>query len=166
MESYRLRPAKPEDHDRIIGVLPEWWGGRDLRAMLPRLFLLHFHPSCLIAEVNGGLAGFLIGFDSQAYPEEAYIHFAGVHPDHRRSGLGRRLYERFFERCRQVDRQVVRACTSPVNRASIAFHRSLGFQLETGDRVIDGVPVCLDYNQPGDPKVRFRIDLRDDSLGY
>lgn len=46
---------------------------------------------------------FLIGFVSQTYPNEAYIHFIGVHPNYRKSGIAKRLYKTFFETVRQYD---------------------------------------------------------------
>jgi hypothetical protein len=33
-----IRKAEPIDQNQIIGALQDWWGGRDLTAMLPRLF--------------------------------------------------------------------------------------------------------------------------------
>ena len=54
---------------------------------------------------------------------------------------------------------VVRSCTSPVNRDAFGFHRKMGFTIEPGDTVIDGIPVTLDYNRTGDPKVLFTKHL-------
>lgn len=156
---YQIRKAEPEDHSLILDVLPGWWAKRDLSHMIPKVFLLHFHTTSLIAEYNGNMIAFLIGFDSQAYLNEAYIHFVGVHPNHRKQGIGRSLYELFFERCQRANRKVVRACTSPVNGDSIAFHTKIGFMLEDGGGLLDGLPVFLDYNKPGDHKVRFKIKL-------
>ena len=135
--------------------MPAWWGGRDLRPMLPRLFLEHFHDTSLVAEDRGELVGFLVGFLSPSRPDEGYIHFVGVHPAHRKKGLARELYERFFTLCGREGRTLVRSCTSPVNRGSIAFHQRLGFESEPGDDEDGGFPVARDYNRPGDPKVRF-----------
>jgi hypothetical protein len=51
--------------------------------------------------------------------------------------------------------QGVKACTSPVNKGSIEFHKKLGFEIAKGDAEIDGIQVTLDYNRPNDPKVLF-----------
>lgn len=123
--------------------------------MLPRLFLDHFNDTSLVAEDRGGLAGFLVGFLSSARPEEGYIHFVGVHPAYRMRGLARELYDRFFDICIRNGRTRVHACTSPVNGASVDFHQKLGFSIEPGDTEQHGIPVTLDYNRPGDPKVLF-----------
>ncbi|GIO02197.1 GNAT family N-acetyltransferase [Brevibacillus laterosporus] len=47
--------------------------------MLPKLFFEHFTHTSFIAEKNGELIGFLIGFLSQIHTDEAYIHFVGIH---------------------------------------------------------------------------------------
>jgi ribosomal protein S18 acetylase RimI-like enzyme len=125
---YALRAANPEDYDPIASVVNEWWGRAVLPA-LPRLFLDHFHRTSFVAESteSRALAGFLIGLLSPSQPEEAYIHFVGVAPGARRSGLARTLYERFFELAGRDGRTMVHAVTAPVNKGSIAFHRSMGF---------------------------------------
>ena len=150
-----IRTAEPADHDKIIAALQNWWGGRDLTAMLPRLFLNHFNATSFIIEKESEMIGFLIGFISPSLKNEAYVHFMGVHPDFRKKGIGTLLYERFFEICRNHNRNIIRACTSPVNRGSVDFHKRIGFQLEPGDDEIDGLPVTSDYNRPGDHKVQF-----------
>jgi len=140
-------------------VMTDWWGGRDLRPSVPKLFLDHFCNTSFVAERDHEMAAFLVGFLSPARRKEGYIHFAGVRPDCRKHGLGRAMYGRFFEFCRQRDRTVVRACTSPVNKGSIAFHTRMGFLIEPGDGMVDGVAVTLDYNRPGDHKVLFLMHL-------
>ena len=152
---FTIRTAETSDHARIMEVMPDWWGGRDLRPMVPRLFLFHFNDTSFIIEKESRLIGFLIGFLSQSRMDEAYIHFVGIHPDHRAAGLGSMLYERFFTLCRSHQRPVIRACTSPVNKGSIEFHEKMDFQIAPGNGEIDGIPVTLDYNREGDHKVLF-----------
>ena len=70
-----IRQARPSDHLTVISVIDNWWGGRQMAAMLPRLFFDHFTDTCFAAERDGELAGFLAGFVSQSRPAEAYIHW-------------------------------------------------------------------------------------------
>ena len=151
-----IRKAKLSNHASIISALKDWWGGRDLTAMLPRLFLNHFYDTSFVIESRNMMIGFLIGFLSPSIKNEAYVHFMGIHPDFRKKGLGKTVYERFFEICREQKRTIVRACTSPVNTGSIAFHRKIGFQIEPGDDEIDEIPVTRNYNRPDDHKVLFK----------
>ena len=142
-----IRHAEPADYGRVIGRVNAWWGGRDMAPMLPRLFFVHFEgTSYVVDDGDGQLAAFLIGFLSQTDPAEAYIHFVGVSPEHRGGGLGRRLYERFFEDARAAGRTRVTCVTSPVNKGSVAFHEALGF---TSERV------AHDYDGPGEDRVLF-----------
>ena len=131
-----VRHAEPADYGRVIEVIDHWWDGRSMAAMLPKLFFVHFRDTSFVAEDDEGLAGFLCGFRSQTYDDEAYIHFVGVDPATRGSGLGRTLYERFFEAV--APRTTVRAVTSPVNERSVAFHQALGFEIDRIDPAYDG----------------------------
>lgn len=131
-----IRHAEPGDYARVIPVVDAWWGGREMAAMLPKLFFVHFRDTSFVAEDDGALAGFLCGFRSQTFDDEAYIHFVGIDPAQRGSGLGRALYERFFAAV--APRSVVRAVTSPANEGSLAFHRALGFEVERIDEDYDG----------------------------
>jgi predicted GNAT superfamily acetyltransferase len=88
----------------VAAVLDEWWGGRRMVDMLPRLFFTHFRDTSFVAEREGEIAGFLVGFLSQSDSEAAYVHFVGVRPRERGSGLGRELYERFFAAARSRGR--------------------------------------------------------------
>ncbi|MBI4171734.1 MAG: GNAT family N-acetyltransferase [Actinobacteria bacterium] len=133
-----IRNAEPVDYARVIAVVDAWWGGRRMADMLPKLFFVHFRETSFVAEEDGELAGFLCGFLSQTHADEAYIHFVGVAPERRSTGLGRELYERFFGAVRVAGRGVVRCVTSPVNEGSLAFHRSLGFEAEPGGEGYDG----------------------------
>ena len=133
---YSVRHAEPADYGRVIEVIDQWWGGREMAAMLPKLFFVHFRDTSFVAEDGGELAGFLCGFRSQSFEDEAYVHFLGVDPGRRGSGLGRTLYDRFFEAV--APRTVVRAVTSPVNEQSVAFHRAIGFEVERVDEDYDG----------------------------
>jgi ribosomal protein S18 acetylase RimI-like enzyme len=139
-----IRHAEAADHARISPHLDAWWGGRPMRAMLPRLFFEHFRDTSFVAEDDGEVVGFLCGFLSQTFPDEAYVHFVGVRPDRRGGGLAGELYERFFAAARAAGRSVVRCVTAPVNEASVAFHRRLGFEIEAE------VP---DYDGGGEPRV-------------
>ena len=155
----KIRNSKPSDHQQIISVLKDWWGGRDLTWMLPKLFLIHFTNTSFIIEKNGELIAFLIGFLSPAKPKEGYIHFVGVQPNYRGIRIGELLYNRFFKTCIENGRDTIRTCTSPVNKGSIEFHKKIGFEISKGNAEIAGIQVTLDYNRPNDPKVLFEIEI-------
>jgi GNAT superfamily N-acetyltransferase len=142
------RPTEA-DYPAISRVIDEWWGGRQLDHLLPRLWLQHFSGTSWLAETEDGrLAGFLIGFLSPDKPEVAYCHLVATNPNLRRRGLGGALYGRFFDDARAGGRSVVTAITWPANRTSIAFHRALGFEVQagTGSQNLYGTPAFARYD--------------------
>lgn len=149
-----IRHLEERDYDHIIGVIDQWFGGRPLATLLPRIFFIHFRQTSFAIE-DGGLIGFLVGFVSQTYTDQAYIHFVGIDPRFRNRGLGRQLYERFFETVSGLGSTTVRCITSPVNTGSIAFHARMGFQVEgiTGEH--QGVQCAVNYELNGQHRVLF-----------
>lgn len=148
-----IRMLEPRDFGPVIEVVDEWWGGRQMRAHLPRFFFDHFSDTGIVIEEGDRLVAFLIGFLSSARASEAYIHFAGVAPHRRRSGLATELYSRFFALARAGGRDVVRAITAPSNTGSIAFHLRLGFELEPSRTEIGGLPIHVDQDPLGEARV-------------
>ena len=153
--TFQIRQLSTADYPFVISVIDQWWGGRQMADKLPRLFFEHFTDTSFAAERDGRLAGFLAGFISQSRPGEAYIHFVGVDPAERGSGLGCLLYEAFFAAAEARGCVLVRAVTSPANRGSVAFHQRMGFRLEPGDAEIDGIPFSSGYDGHGGDRVRF-----------
>jgi GNAT superfamily N-acetyltransferase len=156
----KIRHISPADYSSIIAVLDEWWGGRQMSAMLPKLFFTHFSDTSFVMELDGELIGFLVGFLSQSNPAEAYIHFVGIHPDFRQQGIGGLLYQQFFQTAQAFDRVQVKSVTSPLNKSSIAYHLQMGFEAEPSAIQEDGVPYHLDYDGPGEHRVLFVKHLK------
>jgi len=160
LNTIRIRNAKPSDHENIISVIPDWWGGRDLSNSVPKLLLIYFSPTSFVAIKNSELCGFLIGFFSQSFPNEGYIHFAGVHPEFRSNGLAKTLYQKFYDVCSLDSRNIIRSCTAPINKLSIKFHTRMGFSIEPGNVEVDGMPITIGYLNSDDHKVLFKKNLR------
>jgi ribosomal protein S18 acetylase RimI-like enzyme len=154
-----FRHATPSDYSSVIAVINDWWGGRRMTDMLPKLFFVHFQPTSFVAERNGQIVGFVIGFVSQTFPEEAYIHFVGVHPGCRKEGLAASLYERFFAAAATFGCRRVRCVTSPINKGSIMFHRRMGFSAKDSETLIDGIPIVEGYDGKGEDRVVFTRQL-------
>jgi ribosomal protein S18 acetylase RimI-like enzyme len=157
-----IRHVKESDHLTLVAAWEEWPEHRLRRpasALLQKLFVVHFADTSFVVEQEDGLIACLIGFLSQTRKDEAYVHFIGVKPDCRRTGLARSLYERFFEVCRANGRTVVRGVTSPANRGSIAFHQRLGFILAPSEHELDGIPIHRDYDGPGIDMALLRKEL-------
>lgn len=152
------REAEPSDAAPIAAAIDEWWA-RHLHHFVHPVLLEHVGDTCLVVEEEGRMVGFVVGILSQRHAGEAYVHFIGVHPDYRARGLGRELYRRFFALARGRGSTVVVAETGAFNRASVAFHRRLGFSLEPGDDEVDGIPIQRDFLGTGEDVVLFRRRL-------
>jgi ribosomal protein S18 acetylase RimI-like enzyme len=167
LKDIRIRNLATSDYPFIISVVNEWWKGRNMTDMLPRLFFIHFQGTSFIAEFNGKIVEFIIGFISQTFRNESYIHFVGISPDFRKQGLARILYEKFFDEIYKLGCNVVRCVTSPVNNGSIAFHLKMGFSIETASERFDDIPVKKNHDGPGEDRISFYIHKKmASSSGY
>jgi ribosomal protein S18 acetylase RimI-like enzyme len=157
-----LRRPTEADHPVLVAQVDDWWGGRKVHQLFPRLWLQHFSGTSWVAEDGDGrLVGFLVGFMSADRPDEAYIHMVGTSPNDRGAGLGRALYERFFEDVRERGARRVSAITWPGNRTSVAFHRSMGFTPADGPGTqnLYGTPAYPDYDAEGDDRAVFSREI-------
>lgn len=155
------RPVE-DDHRRLVGVVDDWWGGRKLSHLLPRLWLQFFTGTSWIAEsADGELGGFLIGFVSPDDPSVGYVHMIGTNPNLRRRGLGRELYRHYCDDVAARGVREVRAITWAGNRVSIGFHTAIGFRVDDGPGTqrLYGTTAYPDYEGDGLDMVVFRKRL-------
>jgi GNAT superfamily N-acetyltransferase len=143
----------------VIWKVNQWWHGRNMATMLPRLFFQHFGPWCYAAHQGDDVVGFLSGFRSQEDPGQVYCHFVGVDPNYRCIGIGKAMYDRLHTTAIGAGCHEALAVTSPQNRGSIAFHLAMGFTPIEGPEEQDGVPYTPNYDGPGEDRVRFRMEL-------
>jgi GNAT superfamily N-acetyltransferase len=158
----RFRRPLDADHAVLVGHMNEWWGGRKMQQLFPRLWLQHFTGTSWLAEDEAGRPiGFLVGFVSPDHPEVAYVHLIATDPNRRRRGLGRALYERFFEDARARGAARVNAVTWPGNRISVGFHVAMGFKPASGPGTMNlyGTSAYPDYDADGEDRVVFSRPL-------
>lgn len=142
------RGITKDDYDEIVTVMDQWWGGPSGTKPLP-IFFYEFGAHALITEENGAMVGFLLGFVTDRQPRVGYIHLVGIHPQFRRRGVARALYEEFFRRAQAEGASTIKAITTMGNQGSVEFHRALGFRVEE-------VP---DYAGPGRARYVFTREL-------
>ena len=155
------RPVEA-DHATVVELVDEWWGGRRMRALLPRLWFQHFTGTSWVLETpNGRLVGFVVAFIGPDDPSIGYVHMIASDPNRRRAGIGRTLYERVFGDLAARGVRKVRAITWPGNRTSVAFHRQLGFRIDDGPGTqrLYGTPAYPNYDGWGEDRVVFTRDL-------
>ncbi len=154
----RLRRPVEADHPRVVAVVDDWWGGRRVHQLLPRLWFQHFSGTSWIAETGDGrLAGFLVGFVSPDEPRTGYVHMIGANPNLRHAGLGRMLYDAFIADVVPLGVERIKAVTWPGNRVSVGFHTAIGFRVDDGpgSQRLYGTPAYPDYDGQNEDRVVF-----------
>lgn len=140
----QTRGITKEDFDEIVAVMDHWWGGPSGTKPLP-IFFYEFGEYALITEENGTMVGFLLGFITDRHPRVGYIHLVGIHPQYRRRGVARALYEEFARRAEAQGAAVLKAITTVGNEGSVGFHQAMGFSVEE----------VADYAGPGRSRYVF-----------
>ena len=80
----------------------------------------------LVADVDGTLAGFVIGYMTRG--SVAHIVTLDVHPSHRRRSLGTALMEELLDRFSRAGAREARLEVATGNTGAIAFYLRLGFR--------------------------------------
>ncbi len=146
------------DQPRIVAQVDDWFGGRRVRHLVVRAWFRHVATTSWLAEDEAGSAiGFLIGYRSQDRPDEAVLHLVGVHPSHRRRGIGRALTESFLADIVASGVRTVSALAWPGEPIPAVFFEALGFRpLDgPGSQNLYGTPAFPDYESPGEDRIVF-----------
>ncbi|MFE9881484.1 GNAT family N-acetyltransferase [Streptomyces sp. NPDC005784] len=142
-----ITPADVADFHQVLTDHPRYWGERDLRSLHLLALVQEFGSMCLVARAEDGIRGYIFGFVTP--DDTGYVHLIATRDDARGTGLGRRMYAAFAETAERYGARQLKAITSVENAGSIAFHRSLGFDV----KIVD------DYNGPGRTMAVFHRDL-------
>jgi hypothetical protein len=141
------------DFDQILTDFVDFWGDERTKSLHNPIFLYEFGNTAYVVKEGKKVVGYLFGFISQTAPV-GYVKFIGVRRSHQKKGIGRRLYEHFAEYAKGKGCTELKAITSPANKVSVAFHKSIGMEL-LGEPNEEGVPVVRDYSGPGIHRVVF-----------
>jgi GNAT superfamily N-acetyltransferase len=152
-----VRRITKSDFNRIVEVIDHWWGG-PISTFAHPIFFYELGQQALVVEQGVDMIGFLLGFaapaveapgDAPTAPRTGYVHLVGIHPDYRRRGVGRLLYDRFTAGCREAHCLRMKAITTPGHEGSIRFHVALGWNVQEVD----------DYAGPGRRRIVFTKSL-------
>jgi ribosomal protein S18 acetylase RimI-like enzyme len=124
----RLMPATIADLAAILDEIGELWDERDMTFLHQALYVHEFGETSVVAESEGRILGYLLGFVSQ--DRTGYVHAVAVRRQDRGRGLARLMYERFEELVSASGALALKAITAPENAGSRAFHVALGFSVE------------------------------------
>jgi GNAT superfamily N-acetyltransferase len=122
----QTRRITKRDFDHIVEVIDRWWGG-PISTFAHPIFFYELGDRALIVEENDTMIGFLLGFVAHEPAKTGYVHLVGIHPEFRRRGVGRLLYENFTRECVDAGCERMKAITTLGNEGSLAFHTAMGW---------------------------------------
>lgn len=130
----RVRAMTKRDFDNVVQVVDQWWSGPIAILAHPVFFYeLGKHARVVEDAANGSkFVGFLLGFIrpvDEDRPAVGYVHLVGVHPEYRRKGVARALYNEFTLSCLSAGCRQLKAITTHGNEGSLRFHQALGWQV-------------------------------------
>ena len=157
----KTRNLHATDYEYLIGVVDDWWGGRDMSKILPRQYFDNFCDTSFVSQQSELIVGFIVGYHCPAQPQIAYTHFVGVHPEYRKQGIATNLYKVFAEAMSTKGARELVGITADVNRLSQAVHRRMGFSFKPGNDIVDGIPIHRDYDGKGRHRVVFSKMIAD-----
>ena len=146
-----------EDFLKIVDDHSKYWDS-DLTYQLHHpIFINEFADTAYTLKDGDTIAAYLMGFISQTEPT-GYVHIVAVHPDYRRQGLAKRMYEHFIEEARKRNCTRLKATGHPDNSQTIKFHLSLGMKMQ-GEPNGEGINILKDYLRRGSDRVVFMMDI-------
>lgn len=151
-----------EDDFLAIADRSKEWGDIVIeRDTIYHILTRHFRGTCFVAEDRQRMIGYLLGFRSQTYPEEAYLHLIQVDPALRGHGIGRRMLRLFEDSVKAMGCKKILATCRPQNRTAMAFYEGVGFKAVQAGTMneVDGVMAVKDYDGPGRHVVLWAKDL-------
>ncbi len=124
-----VRSYRPEDREALVSLwsiceLTRPWNNpdRDIDRKLAR-----DGDNLLVLEEDGSLVGtVMVGYDGH----RGWVNYLGVHPAHRRRGLGRLLMDEAEARLRALGCAKVNLQIRTSNTAASEFYRRIGYSLD------------------------------------
>lgn len=129
MMKMEIRPFNQNDEESVVqlwaacGLIVTWNNPRrDIRRKLkiqPEMFLVACSEDKIIATVMAGYDG-----------HRGWINYLAVHPQHRRSGVGRRMMEEAENLLAAAGCPKINLQIRSKNAAAIAFYKRIGFKAD------------------------------------
>lgn len=104
------------------------------------LLCQHFGDTCVVAEQNGEMVGFVVAYKPPRQPDTVFVWQVGVSRKTRGKGVGLRLlrYLLALDGCRNVT--YLEASVTPSNKASQSLFRAFARKSNTGCRKLPFFP--------------------------
>lgn len=97
-----------------------------------------FSDTCIVAEKDGKIIGFVSGYRPPARPDSVFLWQVGVHPSMHGQGLGKRLVAAFLNSRGAKDATLLEATIAPSNRASQSLFKAIARDIDADLRITEG----------------------------
>ncbi|MEX0729441.1 MAG: diaminobutyrate acetyltransferase [Aquisalimonadaceae bacterium] len=97
-----------------------------------------FADTCIVAELNGKVVGFVSGYRPPQRPESIFLWQVGVDASIRGQGMGKRLVTAFLASRGARGARLLETTISPSNGASRALFKAIARDLDADLRVTEG----------------------------
>lgn len=137
----RYRKPNKEDGGKVWELIRSA-GTLDLNSAYCYIMLCdYFRDTCLIAEQDGKLAGFVSAFRPPGREDTLFVWQIAVASEVRGRGIGKALLDELLARCGDLPVHYVEATISPSNQASRQLFGSLARRFGSAFIVEEGYPV-------------------------
>ncbi len=144
-----LRPAQPDDRERILAISAQIWEGEDYIPLVLDDWLAE--GGLAVAELDGQLAGY--GKLTILSPGEVWLEGLRVDPALRGRGVAKALAQHQLESALALKPRSVRFATAEANVESLHIARKQGFREIARFTYVEG-PVRHELTPPGVAPVR------------
>ena len=118
-----------------------------------KIMLRYFGNSCFVADYNGNIVGFVLGFVSQVHDKTYFLWQIGVDKSMRGKGIGKMLLEKVEKEVRKLGCNRIELTIDPKNMSSKRLFEKIGYlNISSKEgRLIDvmGNTAVKDYYKPG-----------------
>lgn len=151
-----LRPSRADD-GAPVAALVKATGVLDVNSTYAYCAVLeHFSATCVVAELDGALVGFVTGYRMPAEPDTLFVWQVGVAEAARGRGLATRMLLDLLDRAGNRDLTHIHTTIAPDNAASQRLFQALAEKLETGLTVGTGFTgTQLGGGHPDEPLYRI-----------
>ena len=94
-----------------------------------RIMLRYFNNTCLIAEEENNILGFILGVISQTDPKSYFLWQIGVNPEVQGQGIGRKMLEHIEIELKRKNINRIELTIDPENKASQKLFEKNGYSI-------------------------------------
>ncbi|NLS12092.1 diaminobutyrate acetyltransferase [Vibrio sp. SM6] len=119
----------------------------------------HFNQTCVVAECNGAIAGFISAYRKPDAPQELFVWQVAVSPRHRGKGLAFHMLQELLQRDGLQDIAALETTITKTNRGSWRLFEKLDAQHGKHGQVSTFLCEATHFNGKHDTEYLYRIPL-------